>query len=119
MFARFFSIIFGSLVGTVIILSVIYEYGLEVEDAIRYTLIVLGGVSALSIIITVCFTCFVKSFGYDDEPKKENSFSYLGNGINPVYVLSFDDKKQQQQSPPLSIDIPSVVVNPNYLSSQK
>uniref|UniRef100_A0A914YHX1 Uncharacterized protein n=1 Tax=Panagrolaimus superbus TaxID=310955 RepID=A0A914YHX1_9BILA len=98
MFARFFSIIFGSLVGTVIILSVIYEYGLEVEDAIRYTLIVLGGVSALSLIITVCFTCFVKSFGYDEEPKKHtNSFFYHGNGINPVYILSFNDNDKMQQ----------------------
>uniref|UniRef100_A0A914PF45 Uncharacterized protein n=1 Tax=Panagrolaimus davidi TaxID=227884 RepID=A0A914PF45_9BILA len=117
MFVRLFSILFGSLLGTVIILSVIYEYGLTVEDAIRYTLIVLGGVSALSLIITVCFTCFVKSFGYDDEqPKKQNTFSYHENCINPVYVLSYEDKKQD---PSLTIDIPSVVVNPNYLSSQK
>lgn len=31
MFVRLFSILFGSLVGTVIILSVIYEYGVSVK----------------------------------------------------------------------------------------
>ena len=65
--------------------------------------------------ITVLFTCFVKSLGYDVTEKQKTAaqFCYIENGMKPIHVLTFENATS-------TVEVPSVVLNPNYhLSSQK